>query len=229
MADIFKLKVQARKITGRKIKSLRREGILPANIFGKKIKSQSIQADYGEFEKLFAKAGETSIIELDLNGKISPVLVSNVHKDPVKGLFVHVDFHQVDLKEKVKAAVPVEITGEAPAEKDGKGVLVQLVNELEVEAFPMDLPESLTVDVSGLTDINAFVTVKDLKVDRSKVQIEMSDDEIVAKVEEIKEEVIEPVVTEAVVEEGAEGATPEGAEETKEVQDKDQKKDAPKE
>jgi len=119
--------VQARKITGRKIKSLRREGILPANIFGKKIKSQSIQADYGEFEKLFAKAGETSIIELDLNGKISPVLVSNVHKDPVKGLFVHVDFHQVDLKEKVKAAVPVEITGEAPAEKDGKGVLVQLL------------------------------------------------------------------------------------------------------
>ena len=120
------LKVSPRIITGRKVKSLRRESILPANIFGNKVKSTSIKIALAEFSKLYQQVGETAVINLNVDGEKTPrpVLISHVHNHPVTGVPLHVDFHQVDLKVKVTATVPVEIIGESPAIKEKGGVLV---------------------------------------------------------------------------------------------------------
>lgn len=202
------LKAELRTVKGRKIKNLRKQGLLPANISGKKIKSEAIQVDLKEFKKVFAEAGETGLVELKLGSEVRPVLIHNIQRNPVSDVYVHADFLQVDLNEKVEAEVPVELTGEAPAEKQGVGTVVQYLNEVRVEALPTDLPEKFVIDVSLLAEVDQAVYVKDIKVDASKVDVKDDPEEIVVKVEPPqKEEVVEaPVVAEGEV--PAEGAAP---------------------
>ena len=182
------LDAKVRKDTGRKVKRLRKEGILPANIFGKNIKSESIQVDLSQFSKVFKEAGETSIVEINLDGKKLPVLIHNIQYDSVSELPIHSDFLQVNLKEKVVAHIPVELRGESSLEKQGLGTVVQYVNEIEVEALPGDLPEKYEIDLSLLTEIDQLVEVKDLKVDKTKVEIKEDLDKIIVKVEPPKKE-----------------------------------------
>ncbi len=94
-----KLKADKRKILGRKVKNLRVEGLLPANIYGKKLKSQAVQVNIDEFNKVFGISGETGLIDLTLSGKKKPVLIHNVQKDPISDMPIHVDFLQVNLKD----------------------------------------------------------------------------------------------------------------------------------
>ncbi len=181
------LKSEKREIFGRKVSRLRKQGKIPANIFGKKIKSESITVDSKEFTSVFEKAGETQII--DLGGK--SVLVSNIQIDPVSDEYIHIDFRQVDLTEKISAKVPVEVIGESPAEKQNLGTVVQQIDEIEVEALPSNLPEKIIVDSSVLVEVDQAIYVKDLKVDK-KVEIKTDLESIVVKVEPpTKEEVIE--------------------------------------
>lgn len=200
------LKAELRKIKGRKIKNLRYEGILPANVSGKKIKSEAVQVNLKEFKKVFEKSGETGLVELKLGTKVLPVLIHNIQKNPVSDEYVHADFLQVDLKEKVEAEVPVELTGESPAEKQGIGTVVQYLNEIKVEALPTDLPEKFVIDVTKLSDVDQAVFIKDLKVDRTKVDVKDDAEEIVVKVEPPQkiEEVAPPAPAEGEV--PAEGA-----------------------
>lgn len=219
---------QKRTVSGRKVKNLRKEGILPANIFGKKIKSEAVQFSLKDFEKTYKEVGETGLLTLVIEGGKTKdekaVLVSNVQIDPMTDTPTHVDFRQVDLKEKVTANVAVEMEGEAPAEKAGIGTAVLYVNEIEVEALPADLPEKFTVDVSSLAEVDQAIYVKDLSVDRAKVTLNAEADTIVVKVEPPqKEEVAPPTPAEGevtaegeavpaegeVTAEGAEGKTPE--------------------
>lgn len=195
------LKAKLRKLVGRKVKLLRKEGILPANIYGKKIKSESIQIDLKEFLDVYKKVGDTKLFYINER----PVLVANIQKNPVSDALLHVDFHQVDLKEKVEAKVPVELTGESPAEKQSIGTVVQYINEVEVEAFPTNLPEKFVVDISKLTEVDQAIFVKDIKVDKSKVEIRTDVESILAKVEPPqKEEVVAPPAPEV----PAEGEVP---------------------
>lgn len=194
------LKASKREMVGRKVKNLRKQGVLPANVFGKKIKSVSIQVDVKDFEEVFKATGETGIVslEIDKEKETRPVLVYNFQRHPVTGEPLHVDFLQVDLKEKITAHVPVETIGESPAEKQSLGTVVLLLTEIEVEALPADLPEKFEIDKTELTEVDQLVKVSDLKVDKSKVEIKTNPDEIVVKVEPPqKEEVVEaPVVAE---------------------------------
>jgi large subunit ribosomal protein L25 len=184
---------EVRKISGRKVKNLRKEGILPGNISGKKIKSEAVQVVLKDFEKVYKEVGETGLITLEIGKEEKPVLIHNLQLNPVSEAPVHVDFLQVDLKEKVETGIPVELTGEAPAEKQAIGTVVQYINEIKVEALPMDLPEKFIVDTSELAEVDQSILVKDLKVDRSKVDVKTGADEIVVKVEPPqKEEVIAP-------------------------------------
>jgi len=207
------LKAQARKIVGRKVKSLRLGGILPANVFGKKVKSVSLQINLGEFKDIYNKAGDTGLVNLIIEGgkgkkEERPVLVTNIQKDPVTDELLHVDFHQVDLKEKVEAKVPVELAGESSAEKQGVGTVVQYLNEIEVEALPMDLPEKFVLDISRLTEVDQAIYVKDLPYDKKKVEVKIDTETILVKVEPPqKEEVVAPPVP-AEGEVPAEGVTP---------------------
>ncbi|KKS96208.1 MAG: 50S ribosomal protein L25 [Microgenomates group bacterium GW2011_GWC1_43_13] len=206
--DKLTLKADARSVSGRKVKNLRKEGVLPGNISGKKIKSKAVQVALKDFDKVYKEAGETGLVTLMIGKEEKPVLIHNLQVNPVSDAPVHVDFLQVDLKEKVEADVPVELTGEAPAEKQAIGTVVQYLNEIKVEALPMDLPEKFIVDTSELAEVDQSILVKDLKVDRSKVDIKSDPTEIVVKVEPPqKEEVIAPPVP-AEGEIPAEGETP---------------------
>jgi large subunit ribosomal protein L25 len=205
------LNAEERKLEGRKVKTLRTQGYLPGNVYGKKVKSQSVQVNKKEFETIYNEVGETGLISLKLKKEELPVLVSNVQKHPITDEFIHVDFRQVDLKTKVTAEVPIEVIGESPAEKQAIGTVVQYLNEVEVEALPTDLPEKFEVDTSNLAEVDQAIYVKDLKVDVTKIEIRTGADEIVVKVEPPqKEEVIEvPVAAEGEV--PAEGSpAPEG-------------------
>jgi len=183
------LKAKSRKLVGRKVKLLRKEGILPANIYGKKIKSESIQISLKEFLDVYKKVGDTGILYINER----PVLVANIQKNPVSDMLLHIDFHQVDLKEKVEAKVPVELIGESPAEKQAIGTVVQYLNEIEVEALPTDLPEKFQIDISKLSEVDQMVHVKDLPFDKSKIEVKTDLDEILVKVEPPqKEEVVAP-------------------------------------
>jgi len=202
------LKAKIRKDIGRKVKLLRKEGILPANIYGKKIKSESIQIDLKEFLNIYKVVGDTKLFYINER----PVLVTNIQKDPVSDSLLHIDFHQVDLKEKVEAKVPVELIGESPAEKQSIGTVVQYLNEIEVEALPTDLPDKFEIDISKLSEVDQMVHVKDLPFDKSKIEVKTDLEEILVKVEPPqKEEIIPPPVSEVPAEgevPAVEGETP---------------------
>jgi large subunit ribosomal protein L25 len=210
------LKAEVREITGHKVRRLRLQGKLPGNIYGKDIKSLAIQFDEKEFEKIYSKTGETGLIDVVVDSKKRPVLVHNIQTDPLKGFPLHVDLHQVDLKEKITAQVPVELEGESPAEKQGLGTVVQYINEVEIEALPTDLPESFKLDLSMLANVDDQIAVKDIKVDNNKIEILTNLEGIVIKVEPPqKEEVVEEVATPETTEtaEGGENTTQETSKE----------------
>lgn len=189
------LNADVRKIAGRKVKTLRAKGIIPANIYGKDVKSVSVQVNSKEFKEVFKKAGETGIVDLSIGKEVRPVLVGNLSVHPATDEILHIDFRQVNLKEKVSANIPVELVGESPAEKSGVGTVVLLLQELEVEALPADLPEKFEIDASKLAEVDQTVKISDLDVDKKKVEFKQSADEIVAKVEPPqKEEVVEAPV-----------------------------------
>lgn len=202
------LEAKERKILGRKVKGLRREGILPANIYGKGVKSEVIQVELSEFKEVYSKSGETGVVEVSLSGKKIPVLIHTVQKDPVSDEFIHTDLLAIDLTKKVHADVAIVLSGKSPAEKQGLGTVVQYINEASVTALPKDLPEKFIVDISILTEVGQAVYIKDLSVDKKKVEIEKDPDEIVVKVEP-PQKIEEPEVSkEEVVAEGVEGEAP---------------------
>jgi large subunit ribosomal protein L25 len=221
----YSLTADARELVGRKVKSLRAAGKIPATIYGKDVKSVSVAVDATAFEKLYAQAGETGLVELSLGGTIHPVLVHTVQRDPVKRHFLHIEFHQVDLKKNVHAKVPVEFVGEADAVTQKVGVLLTILDEIEVEALPTDLPESLSLDVAKLAAVGEELKVSDIKVPQG-VTILTPLDQIVVKVDSLVSKEAEAqaaadaaaaaaAAAEAAPAEGeapAEGATPKEAE-----------------
>ncbi len=175
------LDAQIREITGKKVKKLRKEGLLTVSLFGKDIKSVALTVKTPEFLKIYSKVGETGLVELKYGSSSQHTLVANVQIHPVTRLPLHVEFHAVKLTEKIKARVPVEFAGESLAVQNNVGILLQTLNEVEVEALPADLPEKLTVDVAKLAEVGQQVAVGELAVP-SGVEILTPAEEIVVKV-----------------------------------------------
>ncbi len=214
------LKAETRSVLGKQVKKLRREGLIPANIFGKDVKSASIQVVGAEFARVFKKAGETTLIELSVGGEAAkPVFVRGIQRDPRTNSILHVDFQQVNLKEKITAQVPIVLEGEAPVAKSGEGLVLQTLSELEVEALPTEVPHQVVIDISSLTEVGQTVQVKDLKVASSATVITDPEASVltvqVAEQEEVVEEVTEGepevIAEKGEAEEGAE-ASAEGGE-----------------
>jgi large subunit ribosomal protein L25 len=196
------LTTEKRTILGKKIKQLRREGLLPANVYGKDLESVSLQLPLSDFMAVFKEVGETGLIDLMVDGTKRPVLVKNMQMNFRTNLPLHVDFYQVNLKEKVKTMVPLVLVGEPSAVKENIGTLLQTLNEVEVEALPEALPENVEISIEHLAAVDDQVMVSDLKVEEG-VTILTDESQVVAKIAEIViEEEPEPIV-----EEGAEGAT----------------------
>ncbi|MCW1949124.1 MAG: 50S ribosomal protein L25 [Candidatus Shapirobacteria bacterium] len=190
------VKATTRTVAGRKVKHLRKEGLLPATVYGKAFESLLVQFNAGEVETLFSDIGESTLVEMILDDKEKlPILFRNPQYHPVEGNMIHIDCYKVNLKEKISAMVPIEFIGESQAVKDGN-TLVTVTDEIEIEALPADLPENIEVDLSVLDNLEATITVADLKIDTSILTVLTDAEQLIAKVEEPRAEE-EPVATEA--------------------------------
>jgi large subunit ribosomal protein L25 len=192
------LKVEKRNVFGKKLKKMRIEGKLPANIFGPGYKSQSISIDTKDFKKVFKTVKETGIVYLKLDSSEIPVLVRGVQKHPVSGDLLHVDLRKIDLKQKIETKVPIEVLGESPAVTQKGGVLLTHINEVAIEALPEDIPSKLSIDITGLVDIGNEIKISGL-VKSDKYTIKEDENKAVVSVIEHKEEslVAETAPTEA--------------------------------
>jgi len=158
------LKIEERKALGKKVKSLRKAGYIPAVIYGSRMKALPVQVKYEKFAACYRIAKESQVINLLLGKKKIEALVYDVQKEPVKDRFIHVDFRKVSERKKVAATVPVKFIGEAPAVKHKGGVLVENIRELEVRALAHNLPPEIKVDLSSLENIHDDILVSDLKL-----------------------------------------------------------------
>jgi len=175
------LKAKVREVLGRKVKTLRKKGIIPAVVYGLKAKSIPLEIDYSEFEKVYKEAGESTVIKLKTGKESKNVLIYDVAMDSVSDKFIHVDFYEVRMDKPITAVVPLVFEGEAPAVKNLEGVLVKNITEIEVEALPANLPHEIKVDISVLKTFDDLIHIKDLKIPDG-VKISINPDEIVALV-----------------------------------------------
>lgn len=219
MPDRATFSADRRTLFGKKVKRLRREGIVPANIYGHNRPSTPIQINTLEFSRFVRKHAATTLIRLTLpDGASDTALIAHVEHDPRTGNILHVDFKHVEMGQPIHARIPVRIEGVAPAVKINDGVLLPLTDMIEVEALPTQLPEALTVDVSGLDQINAAVHVSDLRVP-SGVKVLTDAAETVVKVEpprvvELPEVAEAPAAEEAIIPPELAETPPEQAEPT---------------
>jgi len=190
------LEVKDREKFGKAVKSLLREGLIPAELYGHGFENAHLAVNRKEFAKALQEAGESTIINLITSKGKRPALVHNIQKNFLTDEIIHIDFHQVRMDEKIKADVLLEFVGEAPAVKEFGGVLNKTISEIEVEALPGDLPRSFQVDISGLKELNQSVYIKDLKIPKG-VEILVEPETVIVTVtppaEEEKVEEVAPV------------------------------------
>jgi len=198
--SMLQLLAKVREKKGKKVTVLREKGVLPAVLYGPKIKNLNLEIETKEFEKILEKAGESSLINLKLEDeklkdKEFLVLIHDVQKDPLTQKPIHVDFYQPILEEKIEAKVPLIFEGEAPAVKVLGGTLVKNLSEIEVKATPQELPREIKVDISHLKTFEDTILVSELKLPKG-VEIKRAKDEVIARVlppERVEEEVKERV------------------------------------
>ena len=191
------LSAKIRKESGKKVEALRKKGILPAILYGPKIKNQLLEVSLKEFEKAHKEAGESTLVPLKIEGesKEYKVLIHDVDKDPLTQTPLHVDFYQPSLEKEIEAMVPIIFEGEAPAIKNLGGTLMKNISEISVKAFPQNLPKEIKVNISNLNTFEDHISVKDLAVPEG-VKILKDPGEIVAKVtpvEKVEEELAKPI------------------------------------
>jgi large subunit ribosomal protein L25 len=234
----MELQAETREAFGRDIAALRVSGRIPAELYGHGVENLHLNVSLKDFHKVFKEAGENTVVEIVINGKKHPTLIYDVQMDPVSDEVVHADFYVVRMDEKIKAKIPVEFEGEAPAVKEKSGILVKALQEIEVEALPGDLPHNIKVDVSILIDIDMSIHIKDLPAVKG-VEILMDPETVIATMtaqmtEEEEAALAGPTdVTEVKVEteeekaarEAEKLATGEAPKETPKETPKDQKKD----
>lgn len=171
---VLELKSKKREIFGKRSGALRKQGLIPAVVYGGKSTAIPLILELKDFKKVFKNAGETTLIKLFINdtnfsAKGGPssgwknVLIYDTSRDPVTDEFRHVDFYEVKMDEKITAKVPVIFVGEAPAAVDLGGVLVKAMQEIQIKALPANLPHQIEVDISGLKTFNDNITIKDIK------------------------------------------------------------------
>ena len=178
---MIELKAAPRQELGKKVNKIRKAGQIPAIVYGHGIKSEAISVAAKDFLKVYQQAGESSLVVLDVDGKKRTVLIHDTAKDPIKDQFLHIDFYQVKMDEKIRTKVPLVFVGESAAVKADGGVLVKNMQELEVEALPQDLPHHFDVDIASLKTFDDHVLVKDLVVSGS-ARILAEPSEIIASV-----------------------------------------------
>lgn len=166
MSDRVIVKAAPRTVLGKKVAGLRRQGRLPANVYGKGLPSQAVELDGREFGRTIRAAGLRAMIQLEIEGEKSPryVILRGIERKGGMGEPIHVDFFQVDPDQPIHANVPLRLVGEAPAVRDLAGVLLTGLDVVAVRCKPLDIPDSFEVDLAPLTSFDVSLTVADAKV-----------------------------------------------------------------
>ncbi len=164
MTDTYQ--VQHRSVIGKKVATLRRGGVLPANIYGRAQESMAVQLSYVDARDLLNAHGLNTLVNIQVEGEgeTRPVVIRNVELEPVHRKILHLDMYQVDLARIIKATIPVVLTGDSPAVQKFGGVLIHALDHIEVEGLPHTIPEHIEVSVNGLIAIGDHIQVKDLRV-----------------------------------------------------------------
>ncbi|KHF38335.1 50S ribosomal protein L25/general stress protein Ctc [Halalkalibacter okhensis] len=160
-------------LRGSATRKIRKEGYVPAILYGNKIESQPVAVMSVDLLKTVREVGKNGLFSLDVSGKKKhQVMIHDIQIDPLKNEYTHIDFFEVDMTSEIDANVPVRLTGEAPGEKEG-GMVSHLLYEIAVRCLPADIPEEITVDVSNLT-IGDSIQVADI---RSQVSVDITSED----------------------------------------------------
>lgn len=189
---------------------MRRSGKVPCVVYGSGTKNQSIACDRSDLNRVYMKAGESTLVELSVGSKKVPVLIHELNVDPVSGQISHVDFYVVDMTKEIEAKVPVRFTGESFAVKDLGAIFVVAHEHVTVKCLPKNLPHELVADISGLKEFHDVITVAALQAPAG-VKFRESADTVIAVVQEPREEEVVEVVAPVAGVEGTAVATAEGA------------------
>jgi large subunit ribosomal protein L25 len=177
----MELTANRREITGKASRRLRHQGRLPAVVYGQHMAPSTIDLDAHEFDRVFSRTGKTQLIDLVVDGgRANKVLVKEVQLSPRRNTPLHVDFHQVSLREKLQVEVPVVVSGEAQPVKMGEADVLQILHGIRVECLPTAIPESVEVDVSGLDHVDAGIRVADLSLPEGVTAV-LDPEELVVK------------------------------------------------
>ncbi len=207
----IELEASKREVNGKKVRFLRREGKTPTNMYGHGVDSVALQVDTKILKQTLARAGKTDIISLKVAGENAPVmvLVREVQKDYLNNELLHVDFYQVNMKEKIKAEIPLVFFGEAPALKKKNVSLLHIVDTVQIEALPDHLPHNFKVDISSLIDTEQAIFVKDIQIGEG-VTLFSNPEQLVIKAVEARHEEEAPVAEVKAEGEAVEGEAAEG-------------------
>lgn len=198
--------------------ALRKKGFLPIVLYGVGTENLSLKVDLKEFKKIYQKAGESSLIPLQIEGgkEESLILIHDIQHHPLTDEIIHVDLYKPNLKKETEAAVPLEFIGESPAVKNLEGTLVKNIQEIEVKALPQNLPHEIKVNIEKLETFEDNILIKDLDIPK-EVEVLKEENEIVASVtppakvdEELEKPIEEKVEEVEKVEEKKEEGEPEG-------------------
>jgi large subunit ribosomal protein L25 len=175
------LEARPRTVTGKKVKALRRRGLVPANVYGHNVESHAVEVSAHDFALLQRHLSASSIIDLRLDGTARAVMIHRTQRDFVTGKPNHIEFFQINMLERLTASIPLVLVGHSEALRRNTGVvLIQDMSTIEVVSLPGDLPTSIEVSVEHLEHVGDAIHVRDLKVDRTKLEIRASDDDRVA-------------------------------------------------
>ena len=161
--DTISLDVGPRDVLRKKVKALRRSGVIPLHLYGRDIPSQALQADSATVARIVSQVGRNIPLYLKVEGsqEQSLVFVREVQLHPVTNRILHVDFFRVDVTQRIKGDVPITLLGEAPAVRVHRGILMQSLHQLSVECLPMEMPERIEIDISGLEELDQGIRVSD--------------------------------------------------------------------
>ncbi|MGB2909369.1 MAG: 50S ribosomal protein L25 [Anaerolineales bacterium] len=162
MMEEVLLQASKRDVVGKQVKTLRREGILPAIVYGRGISPIPISLNTRNANQILSAISSSSLVVLEIDGEKHTTLIRDKQRDPVTGGVLHIDFHEVSMTEKLRTNVMLEFQGESLAVKELMGVLVIVLESLEIECLPQDLPDRIVADLSTLEEIGDSIYVRDI-------------------------------------------------------------------
>lgn len=197
MAEKITLTLDPRTVLGKKVRALRREGIIPVHLYGRGVKSQPLQCDGKVLLRALVTAGMNLPISVNISGQKDQELAfaRDIQWDPVRGEMLHVDFLRVDVSLVVTASVPIVLTGTAPAERLADGTVVQPLRHLDVQALPLDMPSDLTANLEKIAKLDDTIRARDITLPPN-VTLITHPEATVARYQIVREEIAEVTVEE---------------------------------